>query len=93
MDDENLYITSAFGIKKIKIPFSEIQGYTKAKGHIRGVKLSGYGKNHFAIGRAVIEKIGNTYMFVTSTKNIIYLKTEDINYGCHLKILINLKKS
>lgn len=81
MDDENLYINSAFGIKKIKIPFSEIQGYTKAKGHIRGMKISGYGKNYFAIGRAIIEKIGFTYMFVTSTEDVIYLKTSDINYG------------
>lgn len=81
MDNENLYIKSAFGIKKIKISFREIQGYKKAKGHIRGVKLSGYGKNYFAIGRAIIDKIGITYMFVTSTENIIYLKTEDINYG------------
>lgn len=81
MDNENLYITSSFGIKKIKISFSEIQGYTKARGHIRGVKLSGYGKNYFAIGRAIIDKIGIAYMFVTSTENIIYLKTEDINYG------------
>jgi len=81
MDNDNLYITSAFGIKKIQIPFSEIEGYTKAKGHIRGVKLSGYGKNYFAIGRAIIEKIGITYMFVTSTEDIIYLKTKDINYG------------
>jgi hypothetical protein len=81
MDDENIYINSAFGIKKIKIPFSEIQGYTKAKGHIRGMKISGYGKNYFAIGRAIIEKIGFTYMFVTSTEDVIYLKTSDINYG------------
>ncbi|MCT8976233.1 PH domain-containing protein [Clostridium sp. CX1] len=81
MDKENLYITSSLGIKNIKIPFSSIQGYKKAKGYIKGVKLSGYGKNHFAIGRAIIEKIGSTYMFVTSTENIIYLKTEDMNYG------------
>jgi Protein of unknown function (DUF2679). len=81
IDDENLYINSAFGIKKIKVPFNEIEGYRKAKGHIRGIKLSGYGKNYFAIGRAIIEKIGITYMFVTSTEDIIYLKTKDINYG------------
>jgi hypothetical protein len=91
-DDEKLYINSAFGIKKINIPFSEIQGYTKAKGNIRGIKLSGYGKNHFAIGRAIIEKIGITYMFVTSTKNIIYLKTEEINYGLSPEYLEKLEK-
>nr|WP_206154831.1 PH domain-containing protein [Clostridium muellerianum] len=81
MDEENVYISSALKLKNIKIPFESIQGYQKAEGHIRGIKLSGYGKNHFGIGRAVIEKIGSTYMFITSTKNIIYLKTDDINYG------------
>lgn len=81
IDKDNLYITSSLGIKNIIIPISSIQGYKKAKGHIRGVKLSGYGKNHFAIGRAIIDKIGSTYMFVTSTNNIIYLKTEDMSYG------------
>lgn len=81
MDDDNLYIKSSFRVKNIIIPFENIQGYKKAEGYIRGVKLSGYGKNHFAIGRAVIEKIGSTYMFVTSTENIIYIKTDDINYG------------
>lgn len=81
MDDYNIYINSALGLKRVKIPFDSIQGYQKSKGHIKGVKLSGYGKNNFAIGRSVIDKIGSTYMFVTSTKNIIYLKTEDINYA------------
>lgn len=81
MDDNNIYILSVLGLKNVKIPFNCIQGYQKSSGHIKGVKLSGYGKNHFAIGRAIIEKIGSTYMFVTSTKNIIYLKTEDTNYG------------
>ncbi|WML35603.1 PH domain-containing protein [Clostridium sp. OS1-26] len=81
IDNQNIYINSALGLKNIVIPFSEIQGYQKAQGYIRGVKLSGYGNSKFAIGRSIIDKIGSTYMFVTSTKNIIYLRTEDINYG------------
>ncbi|AKA70637.1 PH domain-containing protein [Clostridium scatologenes] len=81
VDDDGIQILSVLRLKNIKIPFSSIQGYQKAQGHIRGMKLSGCGKNHFAIGRAIVEKIGSTYMFITSTKNIIYLKTDDINYG------------
>lgn len=81
VDDDGIQILSVLRLKNIKIPFTSIQGYQKAQGHIRGIKLSGCGKNHFAIGRAIVEKIGSTYMFITSTKNIIYLKTDDINYG------------
>lgn len=81
VDNENLYINSALGLKKVKIPLITIQGYQKSQGYIKGVKLSGHGNNNFAIGRSIIDKIGSTYMFVTSMKNIIYLKTEDINYG------------
>ena len=81
MDEDNLYITSALGLKNEEIPFKTIQMYQSSQGHIRGVKLSGYGKNKFAIGRSFIDKIGNTYMFVTSTKNVVYLKTDTANYG------------
>lgn len=81
MDEENLYITSMFKFKNEKIPFKDIRMYQKSKGYIKGVKLSGYGKSKFAIGRSFIHKVGRTYMFVTSTKNVIYLKTDDITYG------------
>ncbi|MFC0892468.1 MULTISPECIES: PH domain-containing protein [Clostridium] len=81
MDEDNLYITSALSLKNEEIPFKTIQMYQSSQGHIRGVKLSGYGKNKFAIGRSFIDKIGNTYMFVTSTKNVVYLKTDTANYG------------
>ncbi|MBC2579227.1 PH domain-containing protein [Clostridium sp. DJ247] len=81
MDKDNLYITSVLGLKKIKIPFNCIQGYRRDFGYIKGVRLSGYGKNNFAIGRSIIDKIGNTYMFVTSTKNVIYIKTDETSYG------------
>lgn len=93
LDDENLYIVSALKIKNIKIPLNTILGYKKAHGHIKGIKLSGCGKNHFAIGRAVIEKIGSTYMFATSTNNIIYIKTEDINYGLSPKNFYEFEKN
>lgn len=81
IDEDNLYITSALGLKNEKIPFPQIQMYQKSQGHVKGVKLAGYGKSKFAIGRSFIDKIGNTYMFVTSNKNVIYLKTDTISYG------------
>lgn len=81
VDEENLYITSMFKFKNEKIPFKDITMYQKSNGYIKGVKLSGYGKSKFAIGRSFIPKIGRTYMFVTSTKNVMYLRTDDIIYG------------
>lgn len=81
IDEHNVYIKGIFGLKNLTIPLENIRGYKQESGHIKGIKISGYGKNHFAIGRAIIKKIGSTYMFVTSTQNVIYLKTDDINYG------------
>ncbi|MBP1744767.1 MAG: hypothetical protein H6Q58_1745, partial [Firmicutes bacterium] len=81
VEDGELKIVSLLGLKKVVLPFDQIKGYTKFSGNIRGVRLSGYGRNTSAMGRAVIEKIGTTYMFVTSSKDVLYLKTDDINYG------------
>jgi hypothetical protein len=81
IEDGKLEIVSLLGLKKVVIPFNSIEGYMKFSGNIKGVRLSGFGRNHSAIGRAVIEKIGTTYMYVTSSKDIVYLKTDDINYG------------
>lgn len=80
-DEENIYMNTALGLKKEKISFNSIISYQKSSGFIKGVKLSGYGKNSFAIGKAFIDKIGTTYMFTTSTKNVIYLRTNKIIYG------------
>lgn len=81
LDEENLYIVGFWGLKKIKIPFESIEGYEDSKDIIHGVKLSGVGKNKFALGRFVVDKIGTTRMFVTSSKGVIYLKTSEINYA------------
>lgn len=81
MDENNLYINTALGLKREKIPFASIKAYQKSTGRIKGVKLSGHGRNSFDIGKSFVDKIGTTYMFVTSTKNVIYLNTDNINYG------------
>lgn len=81
VDDESINISLLFGLKKIKIPFNEVDMYDKTKGILKGVRLSGYGTNHFAIGKSIVDKIGITYMFVTSNKNVFYLKKKDICYA------------
>ncbi|MFL0195835.1 PH domain-containing protein [Clostridium sp. WILCCON 0269] len=81
VDEDNLYIISMLKFKNGKIPFADIEMYQKSTGHIKGVKVSGYGKNKFAIGRSFIHKIGITHMFITSTQNVIYLKTGTVSYA------------
>ena len=79
--DEYIQIKSIFGLKKEKIYFKDIQGYSKNSGEIKGVKLYGFGKDHFALGKSIIDKIGIAKMYVTSDEHIIYLKTQDMTYG------------
>ncbi|HEY5563005.1 MAG TPA: PH domain-containing protein [Clostridiaceae bacterium] len=85
--DEGILVSSIFGFKKTKILFSQIQAYKKGNRWIKGVKLSGYGNNSFAIGRTVIDLIGTTYMYVTSSKKLLYFKTPAINYAISPKKL------
>ena len=81
LDSDTLYIEGLFGVKKIRIPIKDIEAYNKFRGKIKGVKLSGIGRNTFALGKAAVNKIGTTSMFVTSNENIIFLKTDEINYA------------
>lgn len=80
-DDNNLYIISFRGLKKVVIPFNDMDMYQKSEGEINGVKLSGYGKNRFAFGIFFVENVGTTNMYCTSTSNIIYIKVDDMIYA------------
>lgn len=80
-DDNNIYIIGLFGLRKIKVPFTQIKTYNVVKGQIKGVRISGYGNRVFALGRSIIDKIGTTHMFTTSGKEVLYLNTQGINYG------------
>lgn len=81
IEDDKLKIISLLGLRKVTLPFAQIKGYARFSGDIRGIRLSGYGSSSSAIGRAVIDKIGTTYMYVTSAREIVYLKTDDLSYG------------
>lgn len=78
-DESNIYILTF--IKKIIIPFEEINSFKIENGNINGVKLSGFGTSNFALGKSVIKKIGTTNMFVTTNKNILYIKVNKRNYA------------
>jgi hypothetical protein len=81
IDDDIVYIKSIFRFKNVTILLKDIKAYDKHSGSIKGIRMSGYGRNHFALGKSIIEKIGVTNMFATSNRSIIYLNTEGMNYG------------
>ncbi|WMJ82296.1 PH domain-containing protein [Clostridium sp. MB40-C1] len=93
IDEDSIHIKGIWGLKNLSIPFETLQGYKTSKGLIKGVKLSGVGKNSFALGRVVIDKIGTTRMFVTNSKEVIYLRTEEINYAISPENIEELKKT
>lgn len=90
-DDKNIYILNF--IKTIKIPYDEINSYKVEEGNINGVKLSGFGTSNFALGKSVIRKIGTTNMFVTTNKNIIYIKVNEKNYAITPKDIESFKNN
>ena len=81
LENNYLLISCFWGIKKIRVEISKVKGFTETTGSIHGIKLSGIGNDRFSYGRNIIDKIGTTYMFVSSSKNILYLKTEKICYA------------
>ena len=81
IEEDNLKIVCFFGMKKVVIPSGQMGGYMNFSGKIRGARLSGYATNYFAVGRAYVENAGITYMYVTSSKQVVYIKTKEMCYG------------
>jgi hypothetical protein len=86
IDDEKIIISGIGNVKKVIIPFQDITSYFISREHISSVKLYGFATKKFAIGRFVVNKIGTTRMFATCN-NLIYLKTDKINYAISPKEL------
>lgn len=81
IDEDNICIIGAFGLKKVTIPIKSINACKVKSGKIKGIQLYGYSRDYFAFGKSIIEDVGISYMFVTSNKNIIYINTDSMNYG------------
>lgn len=81
IDEKTLNINIIKGFVKEKILIDDIECYSRKKEKINGIKISGHGKDSFALGKSIIDKIGLTRMYVTSNEDVIYLKTKDITYG------------
>lgn len=72
VNEQEIYIRNIF--KTIKLSLNDIEGYQIKKGSINGIRLSGFCTNRFAMGKSFIKNIGTTNMFVTTNKDIFYLK-------------------
>lgn len=79
--DDKIIIRSLFGMKNIEIKFEDINGLLVKEKSIHGFKLSGIAKQKFAFGRMVVDGIGATRVFITSSKKVIYIHTEKLSYG------------
>lgn len=78
---EEVKIIAWGGIKKVNLKIKDIESFVVKQGKIKGIGLSGVSSNKFSIGRIAVQGLGTTRMFVTDNENIIYLKTEEMNYG------------
>ena len=81
IEDDKICIKGIWGLKNDVISINSIEGYRRTSGDIKGVNLYGYGKAYFALGKSIIDNVGTAKMYVTSNKDIVYLKTGDISYG------------
>lgn len=81
VEEDNITINYFCGLKSVKIPYADIKGYEISEKNIHSIKLSGIGNDKFAYGRNIIDKIGTTYMYVSSNKAVLFLKTDKISYG------------
>lgn len=88
--DDKILIKALFGFKKIEINFDEINGLLVKEKSIRGFKLSGIGRKKFAFGRMVVDGIGTTRVFITSSDKVIYIHTENLSYGISPKDIENV---
>ncbi|MDT8715331.1 PH domain-containing protein [Clostridium sp. 19966] len=79
--EDNITISYFWGLKSTKIFYNDIMGYEISEKNIHSIKLSGIGSDKFAYGRNIIDKIGTTYMYVSSNKAVLFLKTEKMCYG------------
>lgn len=83
INDNFILINSFFGLRKVKITFEDIIGYKKisSEKEMQGIKLSGFAFKDIAMGRAFLEKLGLTRMYITSNKNVVVILTKEINYA------------
>lgn len=90
--DSDIVITAWGGLKKVIIPINSIECFTTISGKIEGIAISGISNNRFSIGRVVVKNLGTSRMFVPSSREILYLKTESMNYGISPLDMVSFKK-
>lgn len=81
INEDGIEINALWGIKRVFISYEKIDGYNIQTGPIEGMNLSGVGRTRYNYGRSVVDNVGTSHMFVTSSKKVLYLHTEEISYG------------
>ncbi|MDP4145893.1 MAG: PH domain-containing protein [Bacillota bacterium] len=81
VSNDRLDIVALTGFKDVSLNLKDITMYSRISGNINGVRLSGYGRDSFALGNFVISKIGLVHMYVTSSRDMFYLKEKDETYA------------
>lgn len=80
LTEQQFTISGAFDIKKIQIPLSEIQSWSR-----RITLLENVGTNlhtaRFALGKGLDSNGESADLFITSSKKAVFLKTNQGNYG------------
>ncbi len=80
LTDQELIITGTLNLRKIKIPVSDIESWSRK---ITLLDTSGLGLStaRFAIGKGLDNNGDQAELLITSSKKVIYLKTKNGNYG------------
>lgn len=90
--DSGIEIKGLWGVKRVFIPFSNVDGYVIEKEDIKGFRLSGLGRHKYCFGRCVVENVGIAHMFVTSSKEVFYIHTDEMSYGISPDNISEFKK-
>ncbi|MFZ2257448.1 MAG: PH domain-containing protein [Clostridiaceae bacterium] len=80
LSDKELTITGVYGLKKIQIPVAEILSWSRKISLLENLGM-GFATARFALGKGFDNTGEQAELFITSSKKVIYLKTNRGNYG------------
>lgn len=80
LTDQTFIISGAFDFKKIQIPVSDIQSWSRSITLLENVGAS-FHTARFALGKGLDSNGESADLFITSSKKAVFLKTSQGNYG------------
>ncbi|ETA80380.1 PH domain-containing protein [Youngiibacter fragilis] len=76
LTNDALHIEGLFGLVHEVIPVNSIRGYTRRITLISKTGLMGYIVRKYYIGSSYVDGVGNVKMYITSSRNSIYIGTD-----------------